>query len=399
MGRAHCLARLRTTATTAGHSAFQPHVTTDPPPDTVARVLALAAPSEEFVGWRLEPDAYPARTPSTERLERLLAQTRDGRTVSVFVKTIRSLRHWPTIAMLPEPMRGETIARFPWRVEAETYASDILDALPSGLRAPTVFSVEDLGDDRVRIWMEDVAAPEAAWDEATYTRAARLLGRLAGRSMREGFPDGSPRLFPGLRFIFEGRTLAVDLPALRNDETWRHPVMVRVARADPDLRADLLGLGEEAPELMTMLESLPRSLAHGDACPQNLLPDPGEPRGLVAIDWGFVGLEPVGYDLGQLLVGRFENGDLGVSDLAPLSDLIEDGYVAGLGDEGWTGDRQDVRRGFLGGLLLRSAFSALPLDRLRGPVDDATVELFASRARYARFLLELGRSRADAAAE
>jgi hypothetical protein len=112
-----------------------------------------------------------------------------------------------------------------------------------------------------------------------------------------------------------------------------------------------------------------------------------------------VGLEPVGYDLGQLLVGRFENGDLGVSDLAPLSDLIEDGYVAGLGDEGWTGDRQDVRRGFLGGLLLRSAFSALPLDRLRGPVDDATVELFASRARYARFLLELGRSRADAAAE
>ncbi len=89
-----------------------------------------------------------------------------------------------------------------------------------------------------------------------------------------------------------------------------------------------------------MLESLPQSLAHGDACPQNLLADPREPRGLVAIDWGFVGMEPVGYDLGQLLVGRFESGEMAVSDLAPLSDLILDSYVAGLGDEGWTGDRQ-----------------------------------------------------------
>ena len=98
------------------------------------------------------------------------------------------------------------------------------------------------------IWMEDVAAPEAAWDAARYTRAAQLLGRLAGRSMREGLPDGSPLLFPGLRFIFEGRNLAVELPALRSDETWRHPVMVRVATADPDLRGDLLQLGEEAPD-------------------------------------------------------------------------------------------------------------------------------------------------------
>ena len=73
--------------------------------------------------------------------------------------------------------------------------------------------------------------------------------------------------------------------------------------------------------------------------------------------------------------------------------------MAGLGDEGWTGDRQDVRRGFVGGLLLRSVFTALPLDRLRGPVDDATADLFASRARYARFLLDLWRSRANAAAD
>ena len=213
--------------------------------------------------------------------------------VSVFAKTIRSLRHWPMIAMLPEPMRDETIARFPWRVEADVYASGILDALPNGLRAPTVFSVEELGDDRVRIWMEDVAASEAAWDDATYARAARLLGRLAGRSLAR-LPDGSPRLFPGLRFIFEGRTRAVDLPALRSDETWRHPLMVRVATADPNLRADLLELGEEAPELMTMLERLPQSLAHGDACPQNLLADPRAPRDLVAIDWGFVGWSPSG---------------------------------------------------------------------------------------------------------
>jgi len=40
-------------------------MTTELPPDTIARVLRIAAPSVGIKGWTVVADAYPARTPST----------------------------------------------------------------------------------------------------------------------------------------------------------------------------------------------------------------------------------------------------------------------------------------------------------------------------------------------
>ena len=53
-----------------------------------------------------------------------------------------------------------------------------------------------------------------------------------------------------------------------------------------------------------------------------------------------------------------------------------------------------MRRAFVGGLLVGKAFSALPLERLGGPVDDRTIAFFVARARYARYLLDLRPARA-----
>jgi hypothetical protein len=358
--------------------------------EDIARVLAIAAPADEIAEWAVTPDAYPALTPSTEALDRVVALTADGRRVRVFVKTLHSLRHWPMIGMIPEALREAAFARFPWRVEADVYGSTLVADLPDGLRAPRIYAIDDLGDDRIRVWMEDVPAARVAWNGKRYMAAARRLGRLAGRSVREALPAGAPPLAPGLGFIFSARTAVFDIPALRSDETWRHPLMAALAGTDPGLRGDLLGLADEAPSIVDALERLPQAIAHGDACPQNLLPDPLRADGFVAIDWGFTGLAPLGYDLGQLLVGRAESGDTEAADMPAIHDAILPAYIEGLREERVDPDVDDVRRGFIGGLLLRSAFTALPLDRLPTTTNDDDVATFARRGRYARYLLDLG---------
>ena len=75
--------------------------------------------------------------------------------------------------------------------------------------------------------------------------------------------------------------------------------------------------------------------------------------------------------------------------MPPIHAAILPAYIEGLREEQVDPSFDDVRRGFIGGLLLRSAFTALPLDRLRRPTTDDDVAVFARRGRYARFLLDL----------
>jgi hypothetical protein len=357
--------------------------------EDVARVLAIAAPAAHITRWDVTPDAYPALTPSTESLQRVVATTTDDRRVRVFVKTIRSMRHWPMIGMLSEADREAAITHFPWRTEADVYASSLVRDLPDGLRTPRIHALDDLGDDRVRIWMEDLPHGTANWDAGRYSTAALRLGRLAGQTLRDGLPADAPAMFGGLQMLWAMRIRNTLLPALRDDATWRDPRMAAAERSDPALRADLLALGDDAPSILSRLDRLPRGLAHGDACPQNLLADPLRVDGLVAIDWGFANVAPLGADLGQLLVGRLEGGELGAEDLPPIVDVIVPAYLDGLRAERIEPDPGAVGLGFLGSLLVGKTFSALPLERLGGPADADAVESFLHRARYARYLLDL----------
>ena len=355
----------------------------------ITRVLAIADPTAEITSWIVTPDAYPVLTPSTEALDRVAATRLDGPDVRVFVKTIHSMRHWPLIGMLSAEDREAAIERFPWRTEADVYASSLTRDLPDGLRVPRIFAIDDLGDDRIRIWMEDLPETAATWNSARYADAARRLGRLAGRTHRDGLPADVPRLFDGLRMLWSMRITNTLIPVLRDDATWQHPLMVAVEASDPALRGDLLALADQAPSILDALDRLPRGLAHGDACPQNLLPDPDLHGGFVAIDWGFANLAPLGSDLVQLLAGRADSGELGAADLPPLQETVLAAYLDGLRDERVDASPVQVRLAMVGGLVVGKAFSALPLERLGGPIDDQSLTFFLARARYARYLLDL----------
>lgn len=68
-----------------------------------------------------------------------------------------------------------------WCLEADVYRAGLDDLLPAGLRMPQRYRVDDLDNDHIAEWLEDVRTAPDEWDVPRYRRAARLLGRLAVR--------------------------------------------------------------------------------------------------------------------------------------------------------------------------------------------------------------------------
>ena len=190
-----------------------------------------------------------------------------------------------------------------------------------------------------------------------------------------------------LRLQFLERELFM-LPALAGDAVWSHPQVADVA--DRNLRSDLQRLAARVPALLDTLDGLPQTFVHGDASPQNLLVPAADPDTFVAVDWSLIGPCAVGYDLGQLLVGPAHAGWLDVAALPALEEIVLPAYTAGLADEGLRVAADVVRIGLHAALVVRSAFSALPLGRLAGPPTRGDAALVARRVRLTRHLVDLG---------
>ncbi|MFJ5985135.1 hypothetical protein [Lentzea sp. NPDC092896] len=221
----------------------------------------------------------------------------------------------------------ELVGEFPWRDEAEFLVSDFV--LPPGMRRPRVLRVDDLGD-RIGLWLEDVVCADVPWDLPRFRRAAVALGRWAGRRF-----GGAPGR--ALRLLYEGR-------------------LVREAF----LRPDCPPLAGRMPDLLARLEALPQATGHNDACPQNLLVPLDDPESFVVIDVGWQCPNPVGADLGQLLVGLAQAGRMAVADLPPVREAIIDAYLEGLRLEHRAVSREEVVLGCDGTLAVRSAFHSEP---------------------------------------
>jgi hypothetical protein len=390
-----------------------------PPQPQPSDLLALALPTSAELtditsaavhGSVRRPDAhatpipYDWGSPATAGLWRV--EIRDGLRqdelcCTYFVKLLRHPRLWPGLSDLPdEASRREFVDFFPWRFELDMYGCGIGSVLPAGMRMPVLHHVKHADPDHIGLWWEYVAERPGRWELADYQRAARLLGQLAARrrdgaeinlslpkAAREAHPDGS-----ALRFFTERRVMRGALPALQNEQVWGHPLTkTALHRAgDPALPADLLVLGARLRQILDMLDALPQTYAHGDASPQNLLRPAGEPETVVVIDWGFGTLLPVGFDLGQLLVGLAHAGETEPSELRDIDAAIFPAYLDGLAAEGYDVASQVVRAGYLGALAARSALCALPIELLTSaaPTEEAEV-LFLKRLQLTRVLVDM----------
>lgn len=195
----------------------------------------------------------------------------------MFCKVLQHLRHWPMLHVVPAEVRKEFADEFPWRLELVMWEPDFASRLPRNMRVPRLYLVEDLGDDRLRLWMEDIQESGRAWDLNTFRRAAGGLGGMAAlRSdpallARVGDLEGQ-----GLRKYVNTRVRMSAQPLLGSDELWQHPLLHD--NGGDKLRADLIELAAQVDAMLDRLDALPQSLPHGDASPQNLLVPPPTSR-------------------------------------------------------------------------------------------------------------------------
>jgi hypothetical protein len=106
----------------------------------------------------------------------------------------------------------------------------------------------------------------------------------------------------------------------------------------------------------------------------------------VAIDIAFQCPLAFGHDLGQLLVGLAHAGELAPSALADIHETLVPAFVDGTARAGHPVAADDVRRGYIGSLIVRSAFTSIPFDRLADPAAETVI---SARLELARFIIGL----------
>lgn len=300
-----------------------------------------------------------------------------------FVKVVQSWARSPQFQYVPEEMRELAMSSLPWRSEPLVYRSDLGERLPEGLSLPTVHAVADIDDESAVMWLEAVDVSATRWEEATFARAAYLLGRLAASPVVR--PLAKLGTLDVVRGYANGRVSAQVLPALHGDDLWRHPVVAETF--DVDLRARLLAAADALPDLLDELDRAPLGTAHGDACPRNLLIRRGFPDEFVVIDFNFWCEAPLGFDLTQLLLGEVQLGERPAAELAELEDACLAAYVHGLHAEGSDVSLPTVRRSHALLMLLFGGLSAVPIEVLHGAAPPSQV--VQERAEAAAFMLDL----------
>jgi hypothetical protein len=122
-----------------------------------------------------------------------------------------------------------------------------------------------------------------------------------------------------------------------------------------------MALWSERARLGGSLARLPQTFAHFDSQRRNLMirPNSAGQDELVAVDWAWCGLGPVGADAAILLGNSLLLFEGDASAAPALDQAIFPAYLEGLRAAGWTGDADTVRLAYSASIALFCPFAAL----------------------------------------
>jgi hypothetical protein len=225
-----------------------------------------------------------------------------------------------------------------WKREALLYRSELLEDI-AGIRAPRCFGYAEHVGRTTWIWLEDVAHRGGSrWTDSGFSLAARRLGEFNAAYLGERtLPSGDGVLNrSGLRAFLDDITPAVD----RMHDT---PTYDACRRCWPgDLFDRIAGLWDERHAWLSALDSLPQTFCHLDAFSRNLLID--EPsQEVVAVDWSYAGIAPVGAELAPMVAASAFFFDVEHERMEAIDEVVFDAYLEGLQAGGEYCDAESVR--------------------------------------------------------
>ncbi len=232
-----------------------------------------------------------------------------------------------------------------WRREANAYQSGFFQRMPTFVTAPRYFAVVEQASGEIWVWMEDVQDDYANdWPMQHYDAVAYQLGRYNGSFLTNApLPDEGWITHNFLRDYVEHAAPMVEFIRGHLD----HPVVKKMYGGNLPL---ILGLWDTRHELIQILDHMPHTFCHQDAFKKNLFWRNGQ---LVAIDWGYAGIAPLGAELVPLVAVSLGLGKQPENAITQLDRICFSAYLRGLADAGVNVSKLSVRRCYALTILLR----------------------------------------------
>lgn len=214
------------------------------------------------------------------------------------------------------------------------------DGVP--FRGPTLLASEN-EDDRVEIWLEDVADEHGGtWSVERFGVAARHIGAWVARAREVAVPSDLDSEDAWAER--HGQPTRLDEATTRLDALKGAPNADELAArlGDVDFRRTQ-ALIDSTPERIERLARFPQTLLHHDLVRSNLFALSRDET--VAIDWENVGRGPFGVELAPLVIGSVRRGEASADDLPAIEEAVLTEYLAALQGAGIRNE-DDVRAAY-----------------------------------------------------
>jgi hypothetical protein len=223
-----------------------------------------------------------------------------------------------------------------WKREYWVMESGILDTVPGPLASPNCYGVE-IQPDGAWIWLEHIQDQSPRrWGLDEFVFAADQLGRTTGAWLSSGMKLDYPWLSRGI-----AQTWSEGFGP--NEERWANEY-IRKSWSN-SMKKRLMAVWAERTRIFAAMERLPQTFAHFDSQRRNLMirsRTDGKDE-LVAVDWAWCGIGPVGADVAILIGNSMILLDADPKVGAQLDEAVFQSYIAGLRTTGWNGNTDEVR--------------------------------------------------------
>lgn len=219
-----------------------------------------------------------------------------------------------------------------WMRESMSYSSGLVESFQSGgISAPVCLGTHVEADAAYIALGAARLTPASQWTLDDYAAASQSLGvaqahLLPRPDVQEEWPSWLSR-----GFVAQYDKAKPFARTLVNDpQAWDG--IDKLCRAGQ--RDRLRAFVASADELTHILSRLPQTLCHNDYWTRNLFGSAGE---IQLIDWGFVGVGPIGADIGNLVPSAILDGFVDPDDFESLESIALNAYLEGLRRGGYEG--------------------------------------------------------------